>query len=52
MRMLSAVTIGSKARIRPSTPCFEAAYCGAFDMPSQDAASIVHPYSFYDAGNE
>jgi hypothetical protein len=43
MRMLSAVTIGSSARIRPSTPCFEALYCGAFVMPIQDAESIVRP---------
>ena len=41
MRMLSAVTIGSNARIRPSTPCFEAEYCGAFIMPIQDAASSI-----------
>lgn len=46
MRMLSAVTIGSSARIRPSTPCFEAEYCGAFAAPTQDAASIDKPNPF------
>jgi hypothetical protein len=40
MRMLSAVTILSIARIRPSTPCFEAEYCGALFKPTHDAASI------------
>ena len=43
MRMLAAVTIGSIERIRPSTPCFEAPYCGAFITPIHEAASIVRP---------
>jgi len=38
-RMLSAVRIGSRARIRPSTACFEAVYCGALIRPIQDAGS-------------
>lgn len=37
-RMLSAATRGSRARMRPSTPCFEALYCGALAMPCHDAA--------------
>jgi succinate dehydrogenase/fumarate reductase-like Fe-S protein len=52
MRMLSAVTIGSSARIRPSTPCFEAEYCGACVTPIQDAASMRSAESVYEYGNE
>jgi hypothetical protein len=38
IRMLSASVLGSSARMRPSTPCFEAVYCGANETPCQDAA--------------
>jgi hypothetical protein len=38
-RMLSSAAMGSIARIRPSTPCFAALYCGAPRMPCHEATS-------------
>jgi hypothetical protein len=52
MRMLSAATTGSRARMTPSTPCFEALYCGTAPLwhPARMLHQIGQSVSLYDKG--
>ena len=52
MRMLSAVTTGSRARMMPSTPCFEALYCSTAPLwhPVRMLHRIGRSVSLYDKG--